>query len=164
MRYITSLDSQWFQKYEPSKLKKRKNLRFPYLNGLFFLVFNFDGLYFWNHLEIRDVMYLIWKVVSVLKWSLKIKGVVALLLYATANRKRPFYTLKWQKVRLFCTGLYANCGSMFSFFAELPYNTSAVASKSSLLSIWSLKNKTMGLEFVSLVTYANFGSRFCFFA
>ena len=42
------------------------------------------------------------------KWSPKIKVVVALLLYATANRKRPFYTLKWQKVRLFCTGLYIN--------------------------------------------------------
>ena len=36
MRYIMSLNSQWFQKYEPPKLKKRKNHRFPYLNGLFF--------------------------------------------------------------------------------------------------------------------------------
>ncbi len=31
-----SLNSQWFQKYTPSKLKKRKILQFPYLNGLFF--------------------------------------------------------------------------------------------------------------------------------
>ena len=38
MRYITSLNSQWFQKYEPSNLKKWKYLRFPYLNGLFFIV------------------------------------------------------------------------------------------------------------------------------
>ena len=85
---------------------KTKKSTISLLKRTFFRVFNFDGLYFWNHWEFRDVMYLIWKVSSVVKWSSKTKVMVALLLYATANRKRPFYTLKWQKVRLFCTGLY----------------------------------------------------------
>ena len=29
MRYITSLNSQWFEKYEPSKLKKQKKVPLP---------------------------------------------------------------------------------------------------------------------------------------
>ena len=40
--------------------------------------------------------------------SQQLKGVTANLLSTTPSRKKPFYTLKWQKVRLFCTGLYIN--------------------------------------------------------
>ena len=36
-KYITSLNFQCIQKYEPSKLKNEKNLWFPYLNGSFFV-------------------------------------------------------------------------------------------------------------------------------
>ena len=36
MRYNTLFQLKWFSKYKPSKLKKRKILRFPYLNGHFF--------------------------------------------------------------------------------------------------------------------------------
>ena len=39
------LNSQWFQKYEPSKLKKRKTLRFPYLDGFIFCSLNLDVVF-----------------------------------------------------------------------------------------------------------------------
>ena len=38
MRYITCLNSQWFKNDKSSKLKVRKKVRFPYLNGLFFVL------------------------------------------------------------------------------------------------------------------------------
>ncbi len=57
-----SLNSWWFQKYEPSKLKERKKSSISILKRTFFLNFNFDDLYFWNHWEFKDIMYLIVKV------------------------------------------------------------------------------------------------------
>ena len=72
-----SLNSHWFQKYEPPKLKKRKK------SVLVRKFFNFDDLYFWNHWEFRDIMYLILKVYSVVNWSQQLKGVTALLFSST---------------------------------------------------------------------------------
>ena len=45
------------------------------LRQTFFHSLNFDGLQVWNHLELGDVMYLIWMVWWVAKWSQKLKGV-----------------------------------------------------------------------------------------
>ena len=70
-----SLNSHWFQKYKPSNLKiVRLSME---IND--FVVFNFDGLYFWNHWELRDVMYLILKVLSVVIWSQQLKGIPAFM-------------------------------------------------------------------------------------
>ena len=98
MRYKMFQNSQWFQKYKSSKLKEQKiNLSMlgsPYLDGFIFCSFNFDDLYFWNHWEFRDVMYLILKVSSVVIWILKLKGVTALLPSSMPFWKRPFYSIK----------------------------------------------------------------------
>ena len=114
MRYITSLNSQWFQKYKPSKLKDRKNGRF----STFFRSFNFDGSYFWNHLEFRDVMYLNLKVWSVVKWSQKLKGVTALLPSTTPLWKRPFYSIKGPLLNFICPPLYSAKWSILASFCH----------------------------------------------
>ena len=60
-----SLNSQWFQKYQPSKFKEQKrnpSKDFPTFYGFISCSFKFDGLYFWIHCEFRDLMYLILKV------------------------------------------------------------------------------------------------------
>ena len=61
MRYIMSLNSHWFQKYKPLKLNDKKTVHFSTKTDIF-LLFNFDGWYFLNQWEFRDIMYLIWKV------------------------------------------------------------------------------------------------------
>ena len=65
---------------------------------LFFHVFNFDGLYFWNHWELRDVMYLILKVLSVVIWSQQLKGMTSLLASTTPYWKKRFV---WKTVLIF---------------------------------------------------------------
>ena len=45
MRYSTSLNSHWIQKYQPSKLNVRIKTSGLLLKRTFFLMFNFDGLY-----------------------------------------------------------------------------------------------------------------------
>ena len=64
MRYITSLNSYWIQKYQPSKLKVRKKVRFSTKTEVFFRMFNFDGWWRPIQQEFRDVLYLISKVYS----------------------------------------------------------------------------------------------------
>ena len=59
---ITSLNSQWFQKYKSSKLKLRKKVRLSMEIEDFFIFFNFNSYFIWNHWEFRDMMYLILKV------------------------------------------------------------------------------------------------------
>ena len=56
-----SLNSHWIQKYKPSKLTIEKNVRFSTKTDVF-LLFNFEGLYFWIQCEFRDILYLILKV------------------------------------------------------------------------------------------------------
>ena len=46
-----------------------KNACFSTKTDISFGLFNFDGWYFWSHWEFRDVIYLILKVWSVVKWS-----------------------------------------------------------------------------------------------
>ena len=68
MRYNMSANTKWFQKYKPEKSKEPfvnpPKWGLPYLNGFTKISFNFDGLYFWNHWEFGDILYLIWKVYS----------------------------------------------------------------------------------------------------
>ena len=78
--------------------KNEKNVRFSTKTDIFFRSFNFDGLCFWNHWEFRDVMYLIWKISSVVNWSQQLKGVTAHLPSTTPFWKRPFYREKGQIV------------------------------------------------------------------
>ena len=59
MRYIMSLNPQWFQTCRPSKFKVCKE---SLLRWTFFRTLNFDGLQVWNHWEFRDIIYLILKV------------------------------------------------------------------------------------------------------
>ena len=70
-----------------------------------FCSLNFDSLYFWNHWEFRDAMYLILKVCLVVKWSKQLNGVTALLSSSTPFRKRPFYSIKGPGGILICNRL-----------------------------------------------------------
>ena len=51
------------------KFEQSKETSVLILKRTFFQLFKFDGWYIWNHWEFRDVMYLIWKVWSVVKWT-----------------------------------------------------------------------------------------------
>ena len=63
-----SLNSHWFQKYEPSKLNDQKKVLLV-LKWTILLIVEFDGSYFWNQWEFRDILYLILKVQSSFIWS-----------------------------------------------------------------------------------------------
>ena len=89
------------QKIQAVKVEKTKKSSISICKRTFFRFFNFDGSYFWNYWEFRDVMYLILKVWSMVKWSQKLKGVTALLLSATPFWKKPFYRGKGQIVPIF---------------------------------------------------------------
>ena len=95
---------QWFQKYQPSNLNDLVLI----LKRPFFQLFNFDGWYFWNHWEFRDVMYLILKVQSMAIWILKLKGVTALLPSSTPFWTRPFYSIKGLSDPDLCPCVYLN--------------------------------------------------------
>ena len=58
MRYITSLNSQWFKNDKSSKLKVQKKSVFLTKTD-FVRTFKFDDLSFLKHWEFRHVMYLI---------------------------------------------------------------------------------------------------------
>ena len=60
IHYVSELPLE--SKIQAVKVGKTKKHLFRYGNWIFFRFFNFDGLYFWNHWEFRDVMYLILKV------------------------------------------------------------------------------------------------------
>ena len=67
-------------KIQVVKVETMKKISFKYGNQRFFRSLKFDDLYFRNHWDFRDVMYLILKISSVVMWILKLKDVTALLL------------------------------------------------------------------------------------
>ena len=93
-------------KIQTVKFEKTKKSSISICKRTSFRFFNFDGSYFWNYWEFRDVMYFILKVWSVVKWSQKLKGVTALLPSTTPLWNRPFYTRKGQVAGLFWAALY----------------------------------------------------------
>ena len=78
MRYITFLKSLWFKNDQPSDLELQEKVRLSKnipKNQKYFHTSKFEGWLFLNQWKFGDVIYLIWKVWSVGKWSQKLKGV-----------------------------------------------------------------------------------------
>ena len=109
-------------------------------SGLLFQTSRFGGWLFLNQWEFRGIMYLIWKVYSVI-WRQQLKGVTALLPCATPFWVEPFYTIQRQEGGYF---LYHCKCYFFEDFQKTPqldilyfYNSSNWYSRSNLSSCHS---------------------------